>query len=74
MIQAPLMFELSEGCSVGCPFCGVAAMKLRGVFRYTEEHVALWQETLVFPTLGMGAVVLVVGKILRELGRSIGVA
>ena len=27
MIQAPLMFELSEGFSVGCPFCAVAAKK-----------------------------------------------
>ena len=46
MIQAPLMFELSEGCSVGCPFCGAAVKKLRGVFRYTDEHAALWQDVL----------------------------
>ena len=46
MVQAPLMFELSEGCSVGCPFCGVAAKGLVGVFRYTEEHAALWRDIL----------------------------
>lgn len=46
MIHAPLMLELSEGCSVGCPFCGVAAGKLKGVFRYTEEHAALWRDVL----------------------------
>ena len=33
MVQAPLMFELSEGCSVGCPFCGLASKGLRGIFR-----------------------------------------
>ena len=46
MIQAVLMFELSEGCSVGCPFCGVAAGGLKGVFLYTEEHAALWRDIL----------------------------
>ena len=46
MIQAPLMFELSEGCSVGCPFCGVASKKLAGVFRYTDEHARLWRDVL----------------------------
>jgi len=46
MVQAALMFELSEGCSVGCPFCGVAAKGLRGIFRYTEEHALLWRDIL----------------------------
>ena len=34
MLQFPLVFELSEGCSVGCPFCALAAQGLKGVFRY----------------------------------------
>ena len=46
MIQAPLLFELSDGCSVGCPFCAVSAKGLRGVFRHTEEHAALWRGVL----------------------------
>jgi radical SAM family RiPP maturation amino acid epimerase len=46
MIQAPLMFELTEGCSVGCPFCGLASKGLQGIFRYTEDNAALWRETL----------------------------
>ena len=27
LIHAPMTFELDLGCSVGCPFCGVAAPK-----------------------------------------------
>lgn len=46
MVHPPLIFELTEGCSVGCPFCGVASKGLRGIFRYTEENAALWRETL----------------------------
>ena len=46
MVQAALMFELTLGCSVGCPFCGVASQGLRGIFRYTAENAALWRETL----------------------------
>ncbi len=46
MVHAPVIYELSEGCSVGCPFCGVAAKGLKGVFRYTPENGKLWQETL----------------------------
>ena len=46
MTQFPLAFELSEGCSVGCPFCGFAVKGLRGIFRYTDENALLWRETL----------------------------
>ena len=46
MTHRPLMFELSLGCSVGCPFCGLMAGRLRGVFRHTQDNAALWRESL----------------------------
>ena len=46
MIHTPLIFELSDGCSVGCPFCGVNAGKLCSVFRYTEENAMLFRGIL----------------------------
>ena len=47
-IHAPLTFELSDGCSVGCWFCGVAAKKKGGDFLYTPENVRLWRSILEF--------------------------
>ena len=46
VIHAPLMFELSIGCSVGCEFCGLNAGKLQEVYRYTDENAALFREIL----------------------------
>ena len=46
LIHTPLMFEVTAGCSVGCPFCGVAAKQLSQVFLYTEENSALWRRVL----------------------------
>ncbi len=46
LIHAVFTVELSSGCSIGCPFCGLNAKKLSKVFRYTEENAALWKETL----------------------------
>lgn len=46
MVHAPLMFELTDGCSVGCPFCGVNAGKLKGIYRHTAENAKLFQEIL----------------------------
>ena len=42
----PLCFELSLGCSVQCPFCGLAAPRWQADFRYTPENAALWQAVL----------------------------
>ena len=46
LIHEVAAFELSHGCSVGCPFCGLNAGKLTSVFRYTEENAALWNDIL----------------------------
>lgn len=46
IIHTPLSFELCKGCSVGCPFCGIAAGGLKSVFRGTEENLSLWREVL----------------------------
>lgn len=42
----PVSFELSEGCSMGCNFCCLAAGKLKAVYRYTEEHAGVWRQVL----------------------------
>lgn len=47
LIHSPIMFELSEGCSVGCSFCAFKAKKLSDIFAYTKENAALWQDILL---------------------------
>lgn len=42
--------ELSQGCSIGCWFCGVSAGRLQGVFPYSSENARLWQTIL---TIGL---------------------
>lgn len=46
MGHLPVVFELSHGCSVGCPFCALSAGRLMGVFRHTDENAALWRDVL----------------------------
>jgi radical SAM family RiPP maturation amino acid epimerase len=46
IIHTPLAIELTDGCSVGCWFCGVGATKFVQNWRYTPENVALWREIL----------------------------
>ncbi len=36
-------FELSEGCTVGCWFCGLSADRFKGHYEYTPEHAELWR-------------------------------
>lgn len=46
IIHTPLMFELSLGCSIGCPFCGLAAAKLSDVYKGSPENLTLWRDVL----------------------------
>lgn len=38
-----IAFELSEGCTVGCWFCGLSADRYKGHFAYSEENARLWR-------------------------------
>jgi radical SAM family RiPP maturation amino acid epimerase len=39
-------FELSQGCSVGCWFCGISADRFAGYWPYTLPNRALWRDVL----------------------------
>ena len=52
IVHAPFCIELSQGCSVGCWFCGISAPKLEDLFLYTEENKQLFKGvTLVLKEL-----------------------
>lgn len=38
-----ISFELSQGCSIGCWFCGVSAEKFSGYYPYNAENARLWR-------------------------------
>ncbi|MDK1389846.1 radical SAM family RiPP maturation amino acid epimerase [Sinorhizobium sp. 8-89] len=38
-----IAFELSEGCTVGCWFCGLSANRFKGYYDYSKEHAELWR-------------------------------
>lgn len=42
----PVIFELADGCSMGCPFCCLDAKPLKKIFRYTPENAELWKDIL----------------------------
>ncbi len=52
----PLFFELSDGCSVQCPFCGVDAPLWKSDFAYTPENAGLWREILQISVRYLGRV------------------
>jgi len=46
IVHAPFAVELSNGCSVGCWFCGISAPRLGDVFTHGAEHAALFRSML----------------------------
>lgn len=41
----PILFELTSGCSVGCPFCCLKAGRLKKIFSY-DDNAKLWKDIL----------------------------
>ncbi len=52
-----IALELSEGCSVGCWFCGISADRFKEYWPHTDENAGLWREVLaeVADVFGTGA-------------------
>jgi radical SAM family RiPP maturation amino acid epimerase len=47
IVHAPIAFELSDGCSVGCWFCGISANKFKGHFDANDSGaLELWKNVL----------------------------
>jgi radical SAM family RiPP maturation amino acid epimerase len=38
-----ICLELSEGCTVGCWFCGLSADRFKGYYEYSPEHAEMWR-------------------------------
>ncbi|MEI7606522.1 MAG: radical SAM family RiPP maturation amino acid epimerase [Rhodospirillaceae bacterium] len=55
IIHAPLAIELSDGCSVGCWFCGVGATRLKENWPYSAENATLWRGALTVLRRKIGA-------------------
>ena len=59
-LYLPMAFELSQGCSVGCPFCGLAANKLSGIFEANSRNIELFEKIvncsmdIIGPAAGKG--------------------
>lgn len=45
-VHALVTYELADGCSVGCEFCGLGAGRLKSVFRYNDENAKLFRDVL----------------------------
>jgi len=46
LIHTPVAIEITEGCSVGCWFCGVGATKPKDSWSYSERNSVLWRQIL----------------------------
>ena len=46
IVHPVVSYELSDGCSMGCWFCGISADKFKGYYPYTPENAALWRGVL----------------------------
>ncbi len=46
LVHAPFTIELSDGCSIGCSYCGLGAGPLRTVARFTSENELLFRGVL----------------------------
>lgn len=46
VVHPVIAFELSEGCTVGCWFCGLSADRFAGHVAYTDEMSGLWRGVL----------------------------
>lgn len=57
IIHPPVSFELSDGCTVGCWFCGISAKKFGGHFSLDDGGAEFWRDTVraVQSVLGRGA-------------------
>jgi radical SAM family RiPP maturation amino acid epimerase len=54
IVHGPVALEITDGCSVGCWFCGVSAEKKKNDYLYTEANAALWREVLAVLRSRMG--------------------
>jgi radical SAM family RiPP maturation amino acid epimerase len=43
LVHAVMAVELSDGCTVGCWFCGISADRFKGNYAYTPGNAALWR-------------------------------
>ncbi|NKC11084.1 MAG: radical SAM family RiPP maturation amino acid epimerase [Gammaproteobacteria bacterium] len=46
LIHSPVALELTDGCTVGCWFCGVGATKFARAWPYSDENAAVWRRIL----------------------------
>lgn len=46
IVHPVVAYELSQGCSVGCWFCGISADSFKGSYSYSDENAQLWQGVL----------------------------